>query len=46
MLLIDGPLKHLDRARADAAGERLLEHVEAGLLSTGPAGPQPGAAGA
>jgi len=33
MLLIDGPLKHLDRGQADAAGERLLDHVQAGLLS-------------
>ena len=41
MLLIDGPLQHLDRARADAAGQRLLDHVEAGLLDA-----RPGSAGA
>ena len=38
MLLIDGPLKHLDRASIDAAGQRLLDHVEAALLSDRPAG--------
>ena len=32
MLLIDGPLKHLDRRQADAAAQQLLSHVEAGLL--------------
>jgi AcrR family transcriptional regulator len=37
MLLIDGPLKHLDRAHADAAGRQLLDHVEAGLLADRPA---------
>ena len=44
MLLIDGPLKHLDRASADAAGQRLLGHVEAGLLGGSPAGSDPAAA--
>ena len=38
MLLIDGPLKHLDRTHADAAGHQLLAHVEAGLLSEPPPG--------
>ena len=33
MLLIDGPLKHLDRTQADAVGQQLLDHVQAGLLS-------------
>ena len=32
MLLIDGPLSHLDRADADRVGRQLLDHVEAGLL--------------
>ena len=32
MLLIDGPLSHLERADADRVGEQLLDHVEAGLL--------------
>ena len=33
MLLIDGPLKHLDRTHADAVGQQLLDHVQAGLLA-------------
>ncbi|CAN5238988.1 TetR/AcrR family transcriptional regulator [soil metagenome] len=41
MLLIDGPLKHLDRRQADAAGQQLLDHVEAGLLSERPPGTLP-----
>lgn len=41
MLLIDGPLRHLDRAQADAAGHQLLAHVEAGLLSGRPPGAHP-----
>jgi AcrR family transcriptional regulator len=32
MLLLDGPLSHLDRADADRVGRQLLDHVEAGLL--------------
>jgi len=36
MLLIDGPLKHLDPEHADEAGRRLLAHVEAGLLHAAP----------
>lgn len=32
MLLIDGPLHHLERADADRVGQQLLDHVEAGLL--------------
>ena len=38
MLLIDGPLKRLDHRQADAAGQQLLSHIEAGLLSERPAG--------
>ena len=41
MLLIDGPLKHLDDHEADEAASRLLTHVEAGLLGDGPPGPLP-----
>lgn len=33
MLLIDGPLRHLDDAHADRVGQQLLDHVEAGLLA-------------
>lgn len=33
MLLIDGPLRSLDRAHADQVGQQLLDHIEAGLLS-------------
>lgn len=36
MLLIDGPLKHLDRKQADAAVQQLLDHIQAGLLSEQP----------
>ena len=32
MLLIDGPLSHLDRATADRVGAQLLDHVATGLL--------------
>lgn len=32
MLLIDGPLRHLDRPHAEQVGEQLLDHIEAGLL--------------
>lgn len=42
MLLIDGPLQHLDRAHAGAVGARLLDHVEAGLLSPREAPPGAG----
>jgi len=41
MLLIDGPLKHLDRNQADASGQQLLDHVQAGLLSEQPPGTLP-----
>ncbi len=33
MLLIDGPLRHLDRPHADHVGRQLLDHIEAGLLA-------------
>jgi AcrR family transcriptional regulator len=36
MLLIDGPHAHLDPGQADQAGQRLLSHVEAALLSDRP----------
>ncbi len=32
VLLMDGPLRALDRAHADRVGRQLLDHVEAGLL--------------
>ena len=33
MLLIEGPLRSLDRAHADEVGRQLLDHIEAGLLA-------------
>jgi len=33
MLLIDGPLRHLDDRHADRVSQRLLDHVETGLLA-------------
>lgn len=33
MLLVEGPLRHLDDAHAEQVGARLLDHVEAGLLA-------------
>jgi len=41
MLLIDGPLKHLDLNQADASGQQLLDHIQAGLLSEQPQGTLP-----
>ena len=37
VLLLDGPLRHLSAQDADRVGDRMLDHVEAGLL----AGPPP-----
>ncbi|WP_089304772.1 TetR/AcrR family transcriptional regulator [Geodermatophilus pulveris] len=38
MLLLEGPLRGLDDAHADRVGRQLLDHVEAGLLASVPAG--------
>ena len=36
MLLIDGPLQHLDDTHAQQICSQLLDHVDAGLLSPAP----------
>ena len=45
MLLIDGPLKHLDRRQADRIAAQLLDHVEAALLGSPPKSAQTGDTG-